>query len=46
MFRFADGEVSFWFDRWLKDGTICNMVDYVHISDFELQVKDAWREGQ
>ena len=40
--RIADGSSSLWFDKWTRDGPLRNFVDYVHISDSHLLVKDCW----
>ena len=43
--RLGDGSSSLWYDSWTKDGPICAMVDYVHISNSHLLVKDCWDQG-
>ena len=43
--QLGDGSFSFWFDPWTHEGPLCNMVDFIHISDSQLMVKDCWEEG-
>lgn len=44
-FRVGEGDVSFWFDQWLGNELICNMVPYVDIHDLHMRVKDIYYEG-
>lgn len=41
----GEGNVSFWFDKWLNNGPLCNKVDYVHISNSQLRVKAVFVDG-
>lgn len=34
-------ETSFWYDKWLEDGRVCDTVEVVHITDTNLPVRDA-----
>lgn len=43
--RLQAGDSSFWYSDWLGIGPLCSLVDYVHISDIHLGVKDAWEHG-
>ncbi|KAJ1411818.1 Ribonuclease H-like superfamily [Sesbania bispinosa] len=42
--RLNDGTSSLWFVDWMGQGLLCDMVDYVHISDTLLQVRDIATE--
>ncbi|KAK7247639.1 hypothetical protein RIF29_42526 [Crotalaria pallida] len=37
--------MSLWFDHWLSNGKLCELVDYVHVTDTEMRVCDAWKDG-
>ena len=37
------GNSSFWYADWSGLGRLCNMVDFVHISDSDISVGDVWR---
>ena len=41
-FNLGSGNLSLWFDTWHKDGPICTMVDYVHVSNSHLTLRDLW----
>lgn len=41
-FRIGEGDMSFWFDKWMDEGPMCSKVNYVHISDSQLKVKDVF----
>ena len=43
--RIGDGSSSLWYDEWIKDGSICSLVDYVYVSDSNFLVKDCWSNG-
>lgn len=43
--RMGSGMTSFWYTDWLGCGPLCNIVDYVHISDNQLSLKDVWDMG-
>lgn len=43
--RINSGNSSLWYTDWTGKGLFCNMVDYVHISDTQLCVKDIWENG-
>lgn len=34
------------YDRWMMEDRLCNMVDFVNISDSTLRVRDVWRSGK
>ncbi|KAJ1405580.1 Ribonuclease H-like superfamily [Sesbania bispinosa] len=40
--RIGSGNSSLWYSVWSELGKICDLVDYVHISDNTLQVRDIW----
>lgn len=44
-FRIGEGELSFWFDKWMDEGQLFSKVNYVHISDSHLKVKDILVDG-
>ena len=44
--RIGDDSSSFWYDFWTQSGPLCHLVDYVHISDTQLRIKDCWLEGK
>jgi len=37
--RIGRGEVSLWYEKWLKDDYLCNLVPYVHISETNLRLR-------
>lgn len=43
--RIGKGEVSLWFDPWLREELICDLVPYVDIHDLNLSVKDIFIDG-
>ncbi|KAJ1381244.1 putative ribonuclease H protein [Sesbania bispinosa] len=43
--RIGSGNSSLWYSIWSELGKICDLVDYVHISNSTLQVKDIWING-
>ena len=43
--QLGNGLSSFWYMTWLELGKICELVDYVHMSNVDAKVKDAWRNG-
>ena len=42
----GNGQTSFWYDKWLLEGPLCNLVPFVHISDTAFQVRDIWNNGK
>lgn len=44
-FRVGKGELSFWYDNWLEEGHLCNLVPFVHINDVQLSLRDIYRNG-
>lgn len=40
-FRIGDGSSSFWYDNWTGLGALCHLVDFVIISNTQLQLKDV-----
>lgn len=40
-FCIGDGSSSFWYDNWTGLGALCHLVDFVNISDTQLQLKDV-----
>lgn len=40
--RTGAGDVSFWYEKWSKLGTLCNLVDFVAIHDTDIRVKDVF----
>ena len=45
-FRLGSGNMSIWYDHWFELDRLCNLVDYVHISDSMLKVHDIWKNGR
>ncbi|KAK7256340.1 hypothetical protein RIF29_29782 [Crotalaria pallida] len=45
LIRLGQGNVSLWYDKWMTNSYLCEQVDYVHISDTTLKVKDVWVNG-
>ena len=45
-FRFGSRETSMWYDHWISQNKLCHLVNYVHISDTMLKVKDIWEDGK
>lgn len=43
--RLQVGNYSFWYSDWLGIGPLCTMVDFVHISNTQMCVKDVWKNG-
>ncbi|KAJ1430383.1 Ribonuclease H-like superfamily [Sesbania bispinosa] len=43
--RIGSGNSFLWYSVWSELGKICDLVDYVHISDSTLQVRDIWSNG-
>jgi hypothetical protein len=39
--RIGRGNVSFWFDRWLDEGPLCDKVLFMDYQDVPLQVRDV-----
>lgn len=45
-YRVGNDEISVFYDNWLGDGPICDCMDYVHISDTQLLIRDVLVNGQ
>lgn len=43
-FRVGKGDTSIWFDGWSVNGHLCNRVDYVHIQDVRMTLRDIHAE--
>ncbi|KAK7270544.1 hypothetical protein RIF29_23763 [Crotalaria pallida] len=43
--KLGSGEVSFFFDRWLESGLLCDKVLWVATQDVYLRVRDVWYDG-
>lgn len=43
--RLLSGSTSFWYRDWTGLGALCNLVDYVHISDTQIILKQVWDNG-
>lgn len=43
--KVGDGKLTIWFDRWNSQGALSQLVDYVHISDTNLMLKDIIYDG-
>lgn len=44
-FKIGAGTTSLWFFDWLGCGPICNLVDYVHISDSDKCIRNISHGG-
>jgi len=44
--RIGRGEVSLWYDKWLADDYLCNLVPYVHISETNLRLREIYHHGR
>lgn len=44
-FRVGRGNVSIWYDKWLDQDLLCNLVPYVNIQDTRLHLKDIFSDG-
>lgn len=44
--RIGKGDASIWYDRWLEEDCIANLVPYVNIQDIHLRVKDIFFNGE
>ena len=45
-YRVGGGNISIWYDFWLEDGKLCNMVPIVHIEDTQKLIKDVYFDGK
>ena len=36
-----NGQILFWYDKWLLEGPLCNLVPFVHISYSKIRVRDV-----
>ncbi|XP_019420679.1 PREDICTED: uncharacterized protein LOC109330862 [Lupinus angustifolius] len=45
LWRLGSRTISLWSDHWMEEGNLCSLVDYVHIIDTQLRVKDVWSNG-
>lgn len=43
--RLASGMSSIWYSNWMGTGPLCRTLDYVHISDTQLVLRDVWENG-
>ena len=43
--RLGNGSSSFWFHPWIRKGSLCNLADFIHVTDSQLKVQDSWEEG-
>ena len=39
-FRVGSGKISIWYDRWLGEELICDLVLFVYIEDTQLSIYD------
>lgn len=39
------GNTPFWYTDWTGLGPLCTWVDFVHISDSQLQLNQVWQAG-
>lgn len=45
-FTIGSGSTSLWFSDFIGLDPICALLDYVHISDTELMLRDVWSNGK
>lgn len=45
MVRIGSGNISVWYDKWMDDGPLCNLIVWVNILDTDLRVKDVWQNN-
>lgn len=43
--RLGAGDTSIWYSDWLGSGLLCDKLDYLHISDTHLYLRDIWENG-
>ncbi|KAK7245668.1 hypothetical protein RIF29_40516 [Crotalaria pallida] len=43
--KLSEESISLWYDKWFHNDYLCNHVDFGHISDTTLFVKDVWDHG-
>lgn len=43
--KLGRGEVSLWYEPWLKEGTVGSSIDYVNVLDTNLHIKDLWHNS-
>lgn len=43
--RMGNGSTSVWYSDWVGIGPLCQLVNFVNISDTNLQLKDLWDNG-
>lgn len=43
--RVGRANISIWYDRWLPEDLLCNLVPYVAIHDTDLQLVDIYHNG-
>ena len=41
-FRVGNGDLSFWYDKWLDVGRLCDKVVFVNIQDVDMKVSDVF----
>lgn len=45
-YKIGNGEISLWYDKWLDEGRICDLIPFVNIQDTLLKVRDIWSDGR
>ena len=45
VYRLGSGNVFLWYDRWLDEDLLAELIPTVHVSDTDLRVKDVWFNG-
>lgn len=45
IWRIGHGESSFWYDKWMPSGPLCDLLPFVDIHDISMHVRDVFHEG-
>lgn len=45
LMKLNSGDTSFWYSDWTGMGSLCQLVDYVNISDTNLHINQVWDSG-
>ena len=43
--RVGSGNISLWYDRWLEEGLLCDVIPFVHIEDTQMRIADLYSRG-
>jgi hypothetical protein len=45
IYKLGGGDISFWFEHWLEEGNLSNIVEHMNVLDADYKVKDLWTNG-